>query len=180
MPSVNAKPDLYTLMNAYAVLEVPYTATSGDIRRAFRHLAALRHPDKLPSGSLDYRRATECMIELNAAHDLIRDAPLRHHRISQGGDPEGPWTDRDLEDAIRRGHAARRIEEVMSGALYVAFGGFSALMLLGRLFSQAAHPTAFIALAMLLCTLGALMGRRSLRLRYVLDQIFFLLRLVLR
>ena len=103
-----------------------------------------------------------------------------HHVV-----PEHPL--RPTEDATQNrgshylGVCARLKPGVtMSGALYVAFGGFSALMLLGRLFSQAAHPTAFIALAMLLCTLGALMGRRSLRLRYVLDQIFFLLRLVLR
>jgi DnaJ-like protein len=180
MPSTGTKPDIYALMNAYAVLEVPYTATPGDIRRAFRQLASLRHPDKCPPGA-DRERATELMIQLNAAYELIRDAPLRHHRISKATGADEPWTDAELEEAIRRGHAARRVEEIMSGVVFAGLGVLSGLMVIPRLRGpMAGFPGYTVVVIVLFGVLGAVMGRRSFRLMYVLDQVVLLLRLVLR
>jgi curved DNA-binding protein CbpA len=181
MPSTGTKADIYALMNAYAVLEVPYTATAGDIRRAFRQLASVRHPDKCAEGSPDQQRATERMIQLNAAYDLIRDAPLRHHRISKATGADEPWTDAELEEAIRRGHAARRAEEIGSSVVFGALGALVALMLMTRLHGPMSNFAGYSVAVIAVCgMLGALMGRRFLNLWYVLDQLFLLLRLVLR
>jgi DnaJ-like protein len=181
MPSTTAKPDIYALMNAYGLLEVPYTATTGEIRRAFRQLASLHHPDKFPEGSSDRDRATERMIQLNAAYELIRDAPLRHHRISNSTGVDEPWTDAELEEAIRRGHAARRVEEFMAGATFAVLGAPVALLLIPHLHGPIAGSPGYILVAIVFCgALGAVMGRRSLGLWYVLDQVLVLLRLVLR
>jgi hypothetical protein len=180
MPSTGTKPDIYALMNAYAVLEVPYTATPGDIRRAFRQLASLRHPDKCLPGA-DRDRATELMIQLNAAYELIRDAPLRHHRISKATGADEPWTDAELEEAIRRGHAARRVEEVMAGVVFAMLGAFTALMVMPALRGPvAAFPGYTFAVIVLAGAVGLVMGQRSARLWYVLDQVILLLRLVVR
>ena len=180
MPSSGTKPDIYALMNAYAVLEVPYTATPADIRRAFRQLASLRHPDKCPPGA-DRDRATELMIQLNAAYELIRDAPLRHHRISEATGADEPWTDAELEEAIRRGHAARRLEEIMSGVVFGGLGALAGLLVIPRLHGPiAARPGYIVAVIVLSGALGVMTGRRSLRLVYLLDHIVLLLRLVVR
>jgi curved DNA-binding protein CbpA len=181
MPSTGTKPDIYALMNAYAVLEVPYTATPGDIRRAFRQLAAVRHPDKCAEGSPDHQRATELMIQLNAASELIRDAPLRHHRISKATGADEPWTDAELEEAIRRGHAARRAEEILSSVMFAALAVLVALLAVTRLrlaFPGLEHYE--LAILVLSGVLGALMGRRVLGLWFALDYFVFVLRLVLR
>jgi DnaJ domain len=181
MPFTGTKPDIYALMNAYAVLEVPYTATPGDIRRAFRQLAALRHPDRCAEGSPDQQRATELMIQLNAASELIRDAPLRHHRISKATGADEPWTDYELEEAIRRGHAARRIEEIMAGVVFAMFGALAGLLVIPALHGPIAGSPGYIfAVIVLSGVLGAVIGRRSLGLWYVLDQVVLLLRLVTR
>ena len=180
MPSATAKPDLYMLMNAYAELEVAYSATAADIRRAFRQLAAHHHPDKFPADSPDQRHATERMIHLNAAYDLIREAPLRHHRISRGAGSDGAWTDAELDEAIRRGHAARRAQEVLSSAVSGALGVFFALFLVSHLRYQAIPGLESYGVAVIiLCgVLGAWMGRRFVGVLFALHRILSIVRLI--
>jgi hypothetical protein len=88
-------------MNAYGLLEVEYSASPVEIRRAYKQAARKHHPDRHPAGSPHQRRAAETMIAVNAAFELIRHAPLRHHRVSNPVDVERPWTDGELDDAIR-------------------------------------------------------------------------------
>src|SRR5262245_11380441 len=180
MPATGTKPDIYALMNAYGLLEVPYKATTGEIRRAFRQLASLHHPDKFPEGSPDRGRATERMIQLNAAYELIRAAPLQYHRVSTATGADEPWSDAELEEAIRRGHAARQVEEFMTGATFAVFFALTMLLRIPHLYNPIAGSAGYIVAAIVVCgALGALMGRRSLVLRFV-DQVLILLRGVLR
>lgn len=101
MPS-SARPDLFAFMDAYKVLEVDYTGDPAAIRQAHKRLAKQHHPDRFPAGSAEQQQATARMAEINDAYRLIRKAPLRYHRISKASDPTTPWTDVELDDAIRR------------------------------------------------------------------------------
>jgi len=55
--------DTMSLVNAYSILGLPVTATLAEVKRNYRNLAAIFHPDK---GGY-----TEAMILLNNAHDRI-------------------------------------------------------------------------------------------------------------
>ena len=101
MPS-SARPDLFAFMDAYKVLGAEYSADSSVIRQGHKRLAKQHHPDKYPAGSAEQQQATARMAEINDAYRLIRKAPLRYHRVSKASDPTTPWTDTELDDAIRR------------------------------------------------------------------------------
>lgn len=59
------------LEDSYRILDVPYTATEGDIKEKYRFLAASFHPDKYGS-SESYRKMGEDKLkEINAARDNI-------------------------------------------------------------------------------------------------------------
>lgn len=104
-------------MDAYKVLGVDYAADSSTIRQAHRRLAKQHHPDKYPAGSAEQRQASARMAEINDAYRLIREAPLRHHRVSKGSDPTTPWTDTELDDAIRRARMNQQVDRWMTIAL---------------------------------------------------------------
>ncbi|MES2774615.1 MAG: DnaJ domain-containing protein [Bacteroidota bacterium] len=57
----------------YQVLELPYTATGEDIRRAFRKLAVVWHPDK----NNDDKIAEEKFKEIQEAYFILSDAGRR-------------------------------------------------------------------------------------------------------
>lgn len=56
-------------MDPYATLELPYTATTVDINKAYRRLAKLWHPDT-NEGSLE---AAEMFRKVKAAFDCLKD-----------------------------------------------------------------------------------------------------------
>lgn len=102
MATRSVRPDLNAFLDAYGVLGVEYGASSLEIAKAFKRQARAHHPDRYPAGSPEQRQATERMTALNAAYQLVRDAPLRHHRISTGARANDPWTDEELDAAVRR------------------------------------------------------------------------------
>jgi DnaJ-class molecular chaperone with C-terminal Zn finger domain len=116
MPS-SARPDLFAFMDAYKVLAVDYTADSASIRRAHKRLAKQHHPDRFPAGSAEQQQATARMAEINDAYRLIREAPLRYHRVSKASDPTTPWTDTELDDAIRRARMNQVVDRSTTIAL---------------------------------------------------------------
>ena len=107
-------------MDAYKVLGVDYTADSAAIRQAHKRLAKQHHPDRLPAGSAGQQQATTRMAEINDAYRLIREAPLRYHRVSKASDPTTPWTDSELEEAIRRARIDHEVTRWMTIALIAA------------------------------------------------------------
>ena len=116
MPS-SARPDLFAFMDAYKALDVDYTADSASIRRAHKRLAKQHHPDKYPAGSPEQQRASARMAEINDAYRLIRNAPLRYHRMSKASDPTTPWTDSELDAAIHRAQVNQQFDRWMTVAL---------------------------------------------------------------
>ena len=117
MASPSARPDLKTLLDAYALVGVQYTASASEIRDAFRLQVREHHPDKFEAGSSAQQQATKKMAALNAAYDVIRDAPLRYHRVSTGARPDDPWTDDELHAALRRARADRARSKAIPVAL---------------------------------------------------------------
>lgn len=108
-------------MDAYKVLGVAYDADSSEIRRAHRRLAKQHHPDKQSPGSPAQPDATARMAQINDAYRLVRDAPLRYHRVSRAADPDTPWTDVELDNAIRQARVNRNVDLAMTvGLVFLA------------------------------------------------------------
>lgn len=57
----------------YQVLGVPETATTDEIKKAFRRLAKQHHPDRNPNNP----QASDRFKEINEAHDVLSDATKR-------------------------------------------------------------------------------------------------------
>jgi hypothetical protein len=119
MPS-SARPDLFAFMDAYQVLGVDYPANSAAIRQAHKRLAKQHHPDRFPAGSAEQQQATARMAEINDAYRLIREGPLQYHRVSKASDPTTPWTDIELDDAIRRARLNQVVDRSTTIALIAA------------------------------------------------------------
>jgi len=95
------------MMDAYKLLGLDYSADSAAIRHAHKRLAKRHHPDRFPVGSAEQQQATARMAAINDAYGLIREAPLRHHPVSNPPEPPIPSTDTELDDAIRRTNQRR-------------------------------------------------------------------------
>ncbi|KAJ2770935.1 DnaJ-like protein xdj1 [Coemansia nantahalensis] len=68
----------------YDVLEVEETASDSEIKRAYRRLAMLYHPDKNPDGA-------DLFKEISHAYDTLSDPDRRaaYDQFGMGGDPSG-------------------------------------------------------------------------------------------
>lgn len=86
-------------MNAYAVLNVPPTATKAEIRAAYRALARRWHPDRFMEGP-ERDWANEKMAEINAAYRACLREPTQ------------------CADAEEEQRALKRIEELIDGGQY--------------------------------------------------------------
>ncbi len=121
MSQVANRPELNTFMDAYSVLGVQSGASPLAIRRAYKR--------ELREASGERLRSVE------SAYRLVREAPLRHHRVSTGTEPDRPWTDDELEFAWRRA----QLESAMSYVLGLTLGslaiGLYSWLVLPRLWS---------------------------------------------
>lgn len=70
--------DLQRIDRAYRVIGVRPDTSAFRIKREYRRLAKMWHPDKWPLGSLQNQHAGERMREINDAFRLIQHAPLRY------------------------------------------------------------------------------------------------------
>ena len=75
----------------YEVLGVPRDATTAEIKKAYRSMAAEIHPDKLPPDTSDAarERATAAFVELALAHEVLTDAVRRQTYDDTGMSEEG-------------------------------------------------------------------------------------------
>jgi hypothetical protein len=135
-----ARPDLSAYLDAYRILEVDYSADPAAIRRARRTLARRHHPDRYSAGSIEQHEASARIVAMNDASRLIRNAPLRYHRISEASDPDRPWTEDELDVALNRAHAAQLVDRAISGGLAAAFIILSFQLMMA--WNENAYPTA--------------------------------------
>lgn len=84
-------------MDPYSTLEVPYTATIPDIKKAYRKLAKLWHPDK-NGGSAE---AAEMFKKIKAAYDCLID-PIK--RAAE----DGNRMHREQAEAAKKAEAERQ------------------------------------------------------------------------
>ena len=61
-----------SLSEAYGVLELEHTASDDDVKRAYRELALVWHPDRFPADPRLQARGEEKLRDLNVAYDVIR------------------------------------------------------------------------------------------------------------
>jgi len=162
--ATSSRPDLFAYMDAYKVLGVEYSADASEIRRAHRRLARQHHPDRYPAGSAEQQIATARMAAVNDAYRLVHEAPLRFHRVSRAFDPDIAWEQSELDEAIRRGRAVRRVDLFMTIGL-VAIAAIVVPMLLRSTFhlvpsSPARDLLVFVLTAASGLTMYAMLGPR--------------------
>ena len=74
--------ELPAIENAYRVLGVSRDSSALRIKREYRRLARMCHPDKFAHNTPDQKRAAERMREINVAFRLVKHAPLRYRSDS--------------------------------------------------------------------------------------------------
>src|ERR1700689_1535089 len=95
----------------YAILGIKKTATSDDIRKAFRKLARKHHPDVNPGD----KKAEEKFKEISEANDILSDEKKR-----KGYDQVGFYSDQ-IDPATAEAYARQQRE---GSRPPVDFGGF--------------------------------------------------------
>ena len=101
------RPTLSLFMDAYDVLGAESAASPLALRRAYKRELRNAPHDRQSS--------------IKAAYLLVREAPLRHHRVSTGADPDRPWTEDELERAWRRA----QLENAMAYVLGLTLGSLA-------------------------------------------------------
>jgi len=167
-------------MDAYKLLGVEYSADPSELRRAYKRLVRLNHPDRFPSGSAEQQEATAGMAAINGAYALVREAPLRHHRVSRAASPDTAWTDDELEQAIQRARLDRKVDIGISVAL--AFVAVVLVPFLVRMLPSAAYANPMTAPLVMVIMMGAsmlmwsLLGPQMWRTMYKLQLALMILR----
>jgi preprotein translocase subunit Sec63 len=178
MAGTASRASLDALLDAYALLGLAHNATVRDAQRAYREMARRYHPDRVPPGSPGRDEATARMAEINRAYALIRDAPLRHHPINRGSDPDYQFTQADTDNALHRARAARRVDAVINTVVYAAtLAGL--LFVLVPLLHVAGLPYAAAVVVALGCAAWAMVEGRSIDPLTAIDGVTALLRVLL-
>lgn len=145
-------------MDAYALLGVEHSASPAEIRHAYKRRAREHHPDRHPANSPEQRVATERMTAINEAYQVVRDAPLRHHRVSTGARPDDPWTDAELDSALRTARHDRVLANVIT-AITVAFLLFLPLLIQAYLSQSLFKSPVTLLVVLVYATVVIVVGR---------------------
>ena len=95
----------------YEVLGVPRTATTADIKKAYRRLARKNHPDLKPAAERE--KATAAFQQINEAHEVLSDPDKRARNAFV--DPLGDQDDSEHAEADGRREGIERPEMVGDG-----------------------------------------------------------------
>ena len=136
-----APSELARIGEAYRVLGVSRDSSALRIKREYRRLARLWHPDKFAHNSREQQRATVRMREINDAFQLVKHAPLRYR-----------FDVRPVVAKSRVESAVRRTAPVTDTAEYIVrfVTGFAFGLFLSVLLLLADAPVAVVAVISLL------------------------------
>jgi DnaJ family protein C protein 9 len=101
-------PDSEEIPSLYEVLSVPSTATGEDLKRSFRRLSLLFHPDKINNSQLSPEEATLKFQQIGFAYSIFKD-PIQREKYDQtgstaqlsGGGGEGAKTEQEWKDYFK-------------------------------------------------------------------------------
>lgn len=71
----------YNGMDAYQILECPRSATSKEIKSAYRKLVAKWHPDKFPDDEAKKKEGGERMEKINRAYYCLEDEGMYNSNV---------------------------------------------------------------------------------------------------
>jgi DnaJ-like protein len=154
MPDPVADVPVDDCVAAYRTLELDTRASAGAIRQRYRELATRYHPDKWPHASKEQVNASRRMAEINAAYQLIRDAPLEDHAPLIEELPE-TTLDEERDERIREVQAVdlwiERIARFVVGAVLGLLLGIGIYQrgVLGELSALVLLPLVFGAVFMM-------------------------------
>ncbi|GAA5963073.1 hypothetical protein JCM21900_002226 [Sporobolomyces salmonicolor] len=117
-PASTFFPDVDEVPSLYSVLDVPPTATAEDLKKAYRRLSLLYHPDKVASvasssssssasaSASDLAAATLRFQQIGFAYSVLKDAARRERydatgRTAAGGSGDGARTEAEWRDYFR-------------------------------------------------------------------------------
>jgi hypothetical protein len=118
--------DLQAIEQAYRVLGVSPVSSALRIKREYRRLARLWHPDKFAHDTKEQRLATERMREINTAYQLAEHAPLRYRYDA----PSATTKPRRQPTVRRTAPVADTTEYIVRFVAGFAFGLFVGLLLM--------------------------------------------------
>ncbi|KAF9067205.1 DnaJ domain-containing protein [Rhodocollybia butyracea] len=118
-----------SVIDYYDLLELDETATADDIKRSFRRLALIHHPDKNKD---DVEGATQRFAELQQAYEVLSDEQERawydSHKASLAPEPDDETVYEDIRKgappsrAKGRGLSVRQISRFFDAKLWKDFG----------------------------------------------------------
>ncbi|KAI0084125.1 hypothetical protein BDY19DRAFT_973971 [Irpex rosettiformis] len=132
----------------YELLQVDENATADEIKKSFRKLALIHHPDK---NHANVEEATERFAEIQQAYEVLSDEQERawydSHRASLIPEPDAASVFEDIKRGAPaprgrdRGLTSRHLEQFMNPSIFNGLdddeGGFFSIY--GNLFSRLAH-----------------------------------------
>lgn len=126
MAEVREPSEFARIEQAYRAFDVPRDSSALRIKREYRRLAKLWHPDKFAQNTQEQRRATERMREINDAYQLIKHAPFRYR-----ADVLPRVAKRSVGSVVRRtAPMTDKVEYIVRFVTGAAFGLFVSLVLL--------------------------------------------------
>ena len=155
------------MRDPYTILGVPKSASEAEVKKAYRRLAKLHHPDR----NADDPKAKERFSELNSAYEIVGDAAKRAQFDRGEIGPDGKPKFQGFEGFGAGGRLRSGFEQ--GGSPFGSRGGFDPSELFGDMFTDAmrrggasrAHPKGQDVEAVMTVTLADIAGAATKRLK---------------